>query len=131
MATLDELNSQLAKAAALLDSAAATIRDAQFHPTSEHIGRVGQALAAVFAVQHAIYELRPDLMPPFLRGKSESSEANRRLTVAMGESDRLASKGQTTQAAQVLKEYLAAETSSHHRSIAQLLLSRYTAGNAT
>src|SRR6266404_8909814 len=90
MAPLDELHHRLRVAAALLDSAAQDVRDIPLAPPKENIRHLGQALAAIFDVLRAIYAVRPDLTPKFLTESSPASDANKRLTAALGEALRLA-----------------------------------------
>jgi len=131
MPTLDELDNQLTAAANILDMAAATVRDCPLQPTRDHIRRIGEALANIFDIQRAIYALRPDLTPGILRDASQFAEANGRLTVALSNSYKLGEAGQFAEAARVLTEYIAGESSDRHRAIAQMLLDRHRASDAT
>jgi hypothetical protein len=131
MPTLNELDNQLTTAANILDMAAATIRDCSLQPTQDHIRRIGEALAHIFDIQRAIYALRPDLTPGILRDASQFAEANGRLTVALSNSYKLGEAGQFAEAERVLTEYIASESSDRHRAIAQMLLDRHRASDAT
>ena len=131
MATLDELNDQLVAAAHLLDLAAATIRGCPLQPTTEHIRRIGNALAEVFDIQRAIYEKRPDLTPLVLRDPSTLSEASARLAGAVSKAHKLGEVGQFAEAERVLAEYIGAESSDRHRVAAQIILDRHRGRSAT
>jgi hypothetical protein len=61
MATLDEINDELAVAASLLGAVAIDIRDCNFS-AEERIRHVGEALGHIYDIQHAIDKVRPDLM---------------------------------------------------------------------
>jgi hypothetical protein len=131
MASLDELDNQLTAAGMLLDAAAGAIRDCPLTPTQEHIRRIGEALSNVFEIQHAIYELRPDLKPGILREPSEFAAANGRLTIALSNAYKLGEAGQADAGARLLKEYIAVEPSDRHRAIAQMIFDRGTSSDAT
>jgi hypothetical protein len=131
MPTLDELDDQLTAAASILDMAAVTIRDCPLEPTQDHIRRIGEALASIFDIQRAIYEKRPDLKPGILRNEFQFAEANGRLTVALSNAYKLGETGQFSEAERVLTEYISAESSDRHRSIAQMVLGRHRASHAT
>ena len=131
MPTLEDLDNQLTVAASLLDAAASAIRDGSLAPVREHIRRVGDALAKVYEIQNAIYAARPDLKPGLLRDPAQFAAANGRLTVVLSNAYKLGETGQPDAAERVLKEYIAAETSDRHRSIAQMILERNATGDAT
>jgi len=132
MPTLDELDNQLTVAAWLLDASAGTIRDCPLDPSKEHIRRVGDALANIFDIQRAIYELRPDLKPGFLReDPSQFAAANARLTLSLSNAHKLGEIGQFEEATRILNEYIATESSDRHRSIARILLERHKGTDAT
>jgi len=131
MAPLDELHHRLRVAAALLDSAAQDVRDIALAPPKENIRHLGQALAAIFDVLRAIYAVRPDLTPKFLTESSPASDANKRLTAALGEALRLADEGHTTEAAKLLASYAASEGSSVHKEIALYERGRLTGDTDT
>ena len=56
MDSLDRLNRTLVAACILLDNAAGQIRDAALSPTKQHLHSIGEALASIFEIQHAIYK---------------------------------------------------------------------------
>ena len=56
MDSLDRLNRNLVAACILLDNAAGQIRDAALSPTKQHLHSIGEALASIFEIQHAIYK---------------------------------------------------------------------------
>jgi hypothetical protein len=127
MATsLGELHDRLRVAAALLDSAAALVRDIPLAPPKENIRHIADALAAIFDVLRAVYIARPELTPGFLTESSAFADANKRLTSALGEAIRLAEAGDTTAAAEALASYAASEESSTHKGIALYERSRLT-----
>jgi hypothetical protein len=66
----------------------------------------------------SIYAVQPDLITKSLAEVGPSSEANKRLTAALGNALRLADEGQTTEAAELLASYAASEDSSVHKEIA-------------
>jgi hypothetical protein len=118
MASLDELHNRLRVAASLLDAAAQDVRDLPLAPPKDNIRHIGDALAAIFDVLRAIYAVRPDLTPAYLKESSATPDANKRLTQALGEALRLAELGQTSEAAELLTSYAAVESSSVHKGIA-------------
>ncbi len=65
--TLEQLDAELRRAAEILDQCANMIRDLPLEPSRQHIRKIGDALTNVFEIQHKIYEVRPDLMPEFLK----------------------------------------------------------------
>ena len=64
LAKIEQLHERLLAAAALLDQAAAEIRDVPLQPCSENVLHIGTALAEIFDILRAIYAVRPDLEPP-------------------------------------------------------------------
>jgi hypothetical protein len=124
MPSLDSLNGLLTQAAALLDVAAEEIRDVPLEPTTENIRRIATVLTEIFEMQQRIYDLRPDLKPPFLNEPSMHPESNRALGRALVEAYRLDDEGQADAAVAVLESYQAAESSTHHREIAQSTIER-------
>jgi len=131
MPTLDELDNQLTVAASLLDAATVVIRECSLAPTHEHFRRIGDALAKVYEIQHAIYAVRPDLKPGVLQEPSEFAAANGRLTVALSTAYKCGEAGQYNEAARLLAEFIAAESSDRHRAIAQMVLDRRAANDGT
>jgi len=127
MTTLEDLENQLTVAAWLLDASAGMIRDCPLNPTAEHIRHVGEALGHVFDIQRAIYELKPDLKPAYLRegNQSQFAEASVRLARALSDAHKLGEFGQLDEGTRVLREYIARETSERHRAAAQVLLQRH------
>jgi hypothetical protein len=75
-------------------------------------------MASIFEVMRAIFAVRDDLAPEWLNEESHHSEANKRLTVALGEAIALADAGKYELAAKVLTDFAAAEPSVPHRRIA-------------
>jgi len=127
MPSLASLNDLLTQAAKLLDVAAGEIRCVPLEPKNENIRRIAAVLMEIFEMQLRIYNLRPDLKPPFLSEPSKTPESNRALGRAMVEAYRLDDEGQSDAAVAVLESYLAAESSIHHREIAQLTIERLRA----
>jgi len=62
---LANIDRKLARAARLLDAAAAELRDAALNP-EQNIRKIGSALVAIFEIQHQIYRCEPALTPPTL-----------------------------------------------------------------
>jgi hypothetical protein len=62
----DELNDLLDQAGKLLDQSAARVRDLDLDP-SANIRRLGEAVMLAFEVRLAIFALRPDLQPDYLK----------------------------------------------------------------
>ena len=73
--SLEELDKRLRRATRLLDDCAATLRDLDFN-AHQNIKRVGDALVQIFAIQDEIYQIRPDLMPDFLKKPLDSAMAD-------------------------------------------------------
>jgi predicted Zn-dependent protease len=121
---LDDLYNQLRVAAALLDSAAAQIRDIPLAPTKENIRYMGDGMASIFEVLRVIHAVRADLTPAWLQESSEEWSANKRLTQAYGEAIRLTDLGQVQEAVALLTTYVASEPSDVHRKIAQHEIAR-------
>jgi hypothetical protein len=124
MPSLDSLNDLLTQAATLLDMAAEEVRDIPLEPKKENIRWIAAILSEIFEMQQRIYALRPDLKPPFLSEPSKNPESNRALGRALVEAGRLDDEGQLDAAVAVLESYQAAESSTHHREIAQSLIER-------
>jgi len=118
MATPESINRLLSVAASLVDQAASEIRDAKLHPVRENIEHVGTALAEIFEIQRAIYQLQPNLTPDHLKQPSDSSAANHLLTEFMCNALEFERAGDITRAMETLQEFLALESSSLHRNIA-------------
>jgi len=118
MATLESINRLLSVAASLADHAAAEIRDAKLEPVRENIERIGKVRAEMFEIQLHIYKLQPDLKPEYLKQTSEHSAANRLLTEYMYNASEFERAGNNERAIETFKEFLALESSPHHRDIA-------------
>ena len=118
MGTIDELADLLEVAGRLLSEASRTVRDLPLEPVPGNLRAIGEAMAKIYDVQRAIFSLRPDLEPAFLRESSPSPEANRRLTAALGEAYRLAREGSYAEASAYLRSFAANEGSEMHKRIA-------------
>jgi hypothetical protein len=118
MDPLARLDATLRAAASILDNAAGQIRDAALSPTREHIGSIGQALAHIFEIQNAIYQLRPELEPQYTEEPEEVRAANRRLGEALIAAYDLADGGNVQQAVANLQSFAATEPSTLHRELA-------------
>lgn len=118
MDPLERLNKTLAAAGALLDSAASQVRDAALAPTQKHIHSIGEALVAVFEVQHAIYKLKPELEPKHEETSEEERAANRRLGEVLIAAYGLADTQRVIQGMKLLEDFAASEPSEPHRKLA-------------
>ena len=127
MHPLEDLHRSLRVAAMLLDLAASQVRDGKLLPVKGNIRTVGEALAAIFEVQQAIYKQAPEL--GLERTYEEPSEevrlANRRLGEAMLEADELSEAGRIQDARAVLERFSSEDPSEAHRALALLQLARY------
>lgn len=120
MDSLERLHRTLVAAGILLDSAAGNIRGAGLSPTNQHIHSVGEALAAIFEIQHAIYKLRPELEPKYEEPSEEISEANRRLGETLIAAYDLADGGKLQEALALLKYFAKNDPSEFHRELAAM-----------
>jgi hypothetical protein len=68
--SIETINELLDKAGNTLDHAAQHMVLSELQPSGEYIYRVGEALAKIFEIQRAIYAIRPELTPSFLREPS-------------------------------------------------------------
>ena len=127
MHPLEDLNRTLRVAAMLLDSAAGQVRDAKLLPVKGNIRTIGEALAAIFEVQQAIYKQQPELglEPRYEEPPQEVREANRRLGQAMVAADELADAGKLKEARELLSRFGAEDPSEYHRKLALLQMERY------
>ncbi len=78
MDSLERLNFTLKTSAYFPNSAAVQIRDIALSPTKEHIHKIGETLVAIYEIQQAIYQIKPDLAPQYDEPSQETSEANQR-----------------------------------------------------
>src|SRR5687767_15731604 len=97
----EQLHRTLRAAAHLLDSAASQVRDIQLQPTKQYLRLIGESLALVFEVQHAVERLKPDLAKPYEESTEEESLANRRLGEAFIAAEDLAER-ENNESAEVL-----------------------------
>ena len=118
MATLEELSQRLQLAARLLAGSMDDIRDLSVGDTKANIRAIGEALTSIFEVQHAIFALRPELEPTFLKEVSPHSDANKRLTPVLAEAYRLVDKNNASEAMRLLEVFAASESSELHKGIA-------------
>ena len=118
MAQIDQLHERLLGVAALLDEAAAEIRDLPLAPETDNIRHVGKALSEIFEILRSIYAVRPDPTPPQLLDVAHQSEANKRLTRALSEAYRLSAANRVPEAVSLLSSYAESEQSELHRTIA-------------
>jgi hypothetical protein len=119
MVTLDTLTDRLSLACRLLDQASRDVRDLDAALPGNHIRQLAEAMAKVFEVQRAIFALRPDLEPAFLKEKSRDPEADRRLTEALGKAYALLDEARYAEALDLLRAFSGAEDSAFHRRIAE------------
>lgn len=119
MTSPESIHHLLRVAARLLDQAASEIRDGNLEPIRGNIEHIGRALSEIFDVEQRIYAVRPDLKPAYLNEPSPNPEADRLLTQFMFEACELEDAGHKADAIEKYKEYLAVETSRHHREIAE------------
>jgi len=120
MDSLERLNRTLVAAGILLDSAAGQIRDAALSPTNQHIHSVGEALAAIFEIQHAVYKLRPELEPKYEEPSEEMSAANWRLGETLIAAYDLADGGKVKDALALLRQFATSDPSEFHRELAAI-----------
>jgi hypothetical protein len=118
MDEIGQLAERLEVAAQLLNAAAEDIRDLPLDPVGQRLREVGEALANIHEIQHAIFTLRPELQPEFLREKSPDADANRRLTAVLSKAYRLMEVKCIDEAGAVLMEYVSMEASEMHKRIA-------------
>jgi hypothetical protein len=118
MATPESIHRLLSVAAALLNEAAAEIRDARLAPANENIERIGSALTDIFDIQQQVYRVRPDLMPESIARPTGQASANRLLTEYLYKAIELERAGNTHGAIATFEEFLALESSADHRDIA-------------
>ena len=118
MSTLDELTDRLSLVCKLLDRAAEDVRDLEPELAGMYIRTLGEAMVKVFEVQRAIFAVRPDLEPAFLREKSSDPEADRRLTVALSEAYALVDASRHSDALALLRAFSADERSELHKRMA-------------
>jgi hypothetical protein len=69
-----ELDSELRRATTILERCAKAMPRIPLEPSSDHIKSIGQAMVNVFEIQKRIYELRPELIPNFLKNKIPSNK---------------------------------------------------------
>ncbi|MGH2361818.1 MAG: hypothetical protein ACRDGM_14925 [bacterium] len=119
MGSLEELNSTLRMATALLDAAVVQVRDLAVSPVRDHIRLIGDAMAKVFEIQETIYQLRPELRPAYLDQRSPNPEADRRLTRLLGDAYRRSDSGDRLGAIELLQSFASTETSELHLEIAR------------
>lgn len=124
MDSLERLNRTLVAAGILLDSAAGQIRDAALSPTKQHIHSIGEALASIFEIQHAIYKLKPELEPKYEEPPAEVSAANRRLGEALVAAYDLADIGKVQEALALLSHFAKNDPSEYHRGLAAIEVER-------
>lgn len=127
----DQLHRTLRAAANLLDSAASQVCDMQLQPTKQHLRSIGEALALVFEVQHAVEGLKPELAKRYEEPTEEESLANRRLGEAFIAADDLAERENNESAEVFLERFAAHEHSSFHRDLALLQAARYKLRDGT
>ena len=68
---IEKLNKLLTQAAGKLDKSAALVTELNLDKENNR-GRIAEALANIFDIQHQIYELKPDLKPDYLRHENLS-----------------------------------------------------------
>jgi hypothetical protein len=111
----------------LLDGAAGQVRDAHLAPVRSNIRKIGEALAAIFEVQAAIYKQAPELQlePKYEEPPEEISLANRRLGEAMLAADDLADQGKLAEARILLLRFAESEPLPEYKELALRQVQRY------
>ena len=131
MDKLADLNNRLKVIGRLLDGAATQVRDAPPSPTGAHIQKIGEAMAAVFEIQCAIYKLRPELDTPYEDPPQEVQAANRRLGDALIAAYDLADASRVPEAVALLRDFAKLEPSEYHRGLAEAEAERIRANYET
>jgi len=119
MDPLVRLDRTLHLARDVLDEAASQVRDADLSPTRTHIESIGRALARIFEIQRAIYQVRPDLEKRDAEPPAEVRDGNRRLGEALIEAYELADNGNVSGAIRRLEAFADNEPSEFHKALAE------------
>jgi hypothetical protein len=104
--TADEL---LTIATRLLDEAAQIFSTSEMPERREQISRIGKSLASAFQAQQAIYAVRPELEPEWLKAPSPHPEENREYGRMFISAIDLWEAGHTAAALEQWRSYIAAE----------------------
>ena len=119
MDALRSIDLTLAAIAGMLDETAGEIRDAGLEPTSDHLHRIGRALAEVFEIRQAIFAVRPDLEPNWSKAERPPSPDNRLLTRAMVDAIEFERNGDYSGAIELFERFLEGAASPLHIDIAK------------
>jgi hypothetical protein len=105
MSKLTELENLLSECAKKLDGVTSLIKESELD-SGENIKRIGAALTYIYEIQHAIYEIKPELKPDSIKVESPHPLHNKLLTTAMSNAASLCDVQQFEEAIIVMKEFL-------------------------
>jgi hypothetical protein len=129
--SIEQVEAELRLAAQILDRCAGMIRDVPIEPRGEHIKRIGTALANVFDIQHAIYGLRPDLMPASLKETPARPADDAELSVAYLAAKKAEDDGNVSSAIRAFEDFLLVDRYALHRRIAEAEIERLKSKKTT
>ena len=101
----------------MLDDAAGRVRDAPLEPTRDHIRHVGAALAEVFEIRRAIYQLEPSLMPPEATEPASRKSENLAFARTMEQACRCESEGNLPESVRLFELFSKVTSSSRLREV--------------
>ena len=119
MDSLKSIDLTLAAVSGMLDETAGDLRDAKLEPTSEHLRRIGRALVEIGEIRRAIFAVRPDLEPNWIKAERPPSPDNRLLTTAMVDAIEFETAGDFSGAIQLFEKFLESASSQLHIDIAK------------
>lgn len=117
--SLKSLNDKLNKAAKLVDSCAADIKDSELQPSEQYIYKIGEILAGIFEIQHKIYEIEPSLTPKHLKLKPDHPKANAALNLAYRKALEYEDNGEIDSAINTFQEFIDMKFPARYSNIAK------------
>jgi hypothetical protein len=123
--SLETINDLLQSASRALDEAAGQMSGSELQPSSKYVRIIGEVLTEIFAIQQAIYALRPELTPAYLNEPSPfPPDESRRFGEVLLACEDLIKTGAVSQAAAAWRQYLETNPHAFFRQMAENHLSR-------
>ena len=119
MSKLVEIDEKLNQVRGMLDEVASSISQSELLTKSAAIGSIGEALAAISDIQMAIYEIKPDLMPEFLKREPSYREENIKFGEIVMEIQSNLALNKPLESISLMNEYIAGNPPEKYRHMAE------------
>ena len=106
MDEIKAIENNLQKISMMLNDVATVLAKSDIPCRSVDIQHVGKALAEIFDIQQSLYEERPELMPEYLKQKSNSIDISRKYSRIKTQNQYFLAKNETKEALKLLTDFI-------------------------